>query len=218
MIPGPYQIVACPHCQELAKYMTLMSGNTFGARVWTDGKKVAPMLPRPPVVVKCHHCTQCYWLADAEKVGTEEPYEEEGRKVNPSWAAAQVVREPTEDEYYQALQEGLAADPQQERRLRVLAWWRRNDAIRGIGQAKISSVAITSSCKKNLEALIDLLDEAVEYDRFISAEVLRELGEFESAKIILNSVTSSKYAAVVCQIRLLCDSGDSSVRELQLGS
>ena len=42
MIPGPDQIVACPKCNGLAKYRTLLSGNTFGARVWTDGKQDAP--------------------------------------------------------------------------------------------------------------------------------------------------------------------------------
>jgi hypothetical protein len=56
MLAGPDQIVACPHCKALAKYMTLMSGNTFGARVWTDGKQDAPMLPHPPAVVKCRQC------------------------------------------------------------------------------------------------------------------------------------------------------------------
>ena len=44
MLPGPNQIVACPHCEALAQYETLTSGNTFGARVWTDGKQIAPML------------------------------------------------------------------------------------------------------------------------------------------------------------------------------
>ena len=48
MILGPDQIVACPFCAGLAKYMTLISGNTFGSHVWTDGKQIAPMLPRTP--------------------------------------------------------------------------------------------------------------------------------------------------------------------------
>jgi hypothetical protein len=68
MIPGPDQIIACPNCKEHEKYRTLISGNTFGAKVWTDGKQIAPMLPRPPAVVKCHYCGECYWLADAKKI------------------------------------------------------------------------------------------------------------------------------------------------------
>jgi|GEM_PF-6669696 len=32
MLPGPDQIISCPKCKKgLAKYMTQMSGNTFGA-------------------------------------------------------------------------------------------------------------------------------------------------------------------------------------------
>lgn len=98
MIPGPDQIVACPNCGALAKYMTLTSGNTFGARVWTDGKQVAPMLPRPPAVVKCQQCAECHWLADARKVGTVERWGDEGGQVDPAWTAAPVVQEPAEDE------------------------------------------------------------------------------------------------------------------------
>jgi hypothetical protein len=218
MIPGPDQIVACPNCEALAKYMTLISGNNFGVRVWTDGKQVAPSLPRPPAVVKCHHCAECYWLADARKVGTVEPWGEEGRHVDPAWTTAPVVQEPGETEYYHALQKGLAADSQQERTLRVLAWWRRNDVFRGARQAQaVSIVTASAPSRKNLEALVRLLDEANEADRLMKAEVLRELGEFESANQVLSRVTSAKYTAVVLQLRLLCDAGDIGVRELQFG-
>src|SRR5438094_520151 len=68
MIPGPPRTVACPHCEALAWYMTLVSGNTLGARTWTDGKQVAPMLPHLPAVVKCRRCGRCYWLVDAKEV------------------------------------------------------------------------------------------------------------------------------------------------------
>ena len=69
MIPGPDVVVAYPRCGGLARYETLLSGNTLGARVWTDGKVEAPMLPRPPEVVRCGHCGGYYWLRQAEKVG-----------------------------------------------------------------------------------------------------------------------------------------------------
>jgi hypothetical protein len=109
---GPDQIIACPHCKALAKYRTLMSGNTRSAQIWTDGKQEAPMLPRPPAVVKCRHCTECYWLADADEVGTIALWTGEGRHVPPAWAAAQEVQQPTEGEYYSAVEKGLATDSQ----------------------------------------------------------------------------------------------------------
>ena len=67
---GPNQIVACPHCGALAHYRTLVSGNTIGAVVWTDGRQCAVMMKTPPAVVKCHACATCYWLADAREIGT----------------------------------------------------------------------------------------------------------------------------------------------------
>lgn len=217
MFPGPDQIVACPHCGALAKYMTLMSGNTFGARMWTDGKQVAPMLPSPPSVVKCSHCRECYWLDDAKEVGTLMAWGGNSQ-VDPAWIAAEVVREPSEEEYYQALRDGLAQDPQQELNLRVLALWRSNDAFRDVREAGTSGIANTSgACRENLEAIAGLLDEARESERIMKAEVLRELGEFESAQRLLSRAVSGDVATVVHQLRLLCDAEDASVRELQLG-
>ena len=81
MLPGPDQMIACPKCKGVARYMTLMSGNTFGARVWTDGKQVAPMLPNPPAVVKCRHCEECYWLSEAEEIGSVDQWREESQQV-----------------------------------------------------------------------------------------------------------------------------------------
>lgn len=72
MLPGPDQIIACPSCKGLAKYETLKSGNTFGDRVWTDGKRHAPMLPQPPAVVRCLRCNGMYWLSEAREIGTVE--------------------------------------------------------------------------------------------------------------------------------------------------
>lgn len=215
MIPGPNQVVACPHCGTLATYMTLMSGNTFGARVWTDGKQVAPMFPHPPAVVKCHDCAECYWLVDAREVGTFKPWGDKAKQVDPAWETAPVVQEPSEAEYYAALQKGLAADSHQERTLRILAWWRRNDAFRDVREG-LSVGSASDLGRKNLEALALLLNEADEDDRLLKAEVLRELGQFETACEVLSRVASAEYAAVVHQLRLLCDARDIWVKELQL--
>lgn len=219
MLPGPEKIIACPHCEALERYMTPMSGNTFGARIWTDGKQVAPMLPRPPAVAMCHQCGQCYWLEDAREVGEDNSFwDAEGGKVDPAWDAAPGVEEPTENEYYQALQIGLAKDSQQERTLRILAWWRRNDALRDDDQALATAAnASLEMGRKNLEGLIPLLSDTNENDQVMKAEVLRQLGDFESAKQVLGRVSSPRYAMVVSQLRLLCDAQDDHVRELKFG-
>lgn len=216
MIPGPDQIIACPHCSALAKHGTLMSGNTMGAHGWTDGKQIAPMLPRPPAVVLCQQCAQCYWLADAAKIGTVDLWGDRSPQTDPSWTNAPYVQEPGETEYYQALQGDLAANPKEERTLRILAWWRRNSAFRDIPQGTIDDAAIvTGATRDNLNALVELLNDGQADNRLMKAEVLRELGAFEAAIAELDRVTTAEYAKAVLQLRALCEARDVCVRELE---
>lgn len=219
MMPGPDQVVACPMCGGLAHHITLFSGNTLGARIWTDGKEIAPMMPSPPAIVKCHHCEECYWLAEAEKVGTFNWWEDNDEQVNPDWLKAKAVQEPTEVEYFRALERGLARNSDEERTLRVLAWWRRNDAFRDHLETDAGGIESTpETWRKNLEALAHILDEEDENDSLMKAEVLRELGEFELARQILGRVNSSEAARIVRELRSLCDNGDMSVRELRFNT
>src|SRR5262245_33227662 len=97
---GPDQIVACPSCEGLAKYLTLESGNTFGSRVWTDGRQHSPMLPQPPAVVRCRHCNSVHWLSEARKVGEVALSGNESQAVPSQWRDAEYVQEPEELEYY----------------------------------------------------------------------------------------------------------------------
>lgn len=217
MLPGPDQVIACPNCRGLARYFTLRSGNTFGARVWTDGKQVAPMLPRPPAVVKCLHCAKCYWLEDAEKIGEVGDWENSDQPVNPEWVNAEHVEEPTVLEYDAAIRAGLARDRTQERSLRILAWWRGNDPLRGDNEVPPDppDPETFKAFRDNLEALVDLLDND-ENDLLMKAEALRELGRFSEASRILNSVTSREFREVVRQLRERCECRDPQLSELSL--
>lgn len=215
MLPGPNQVVACPSCKGLAQYMTLESGNTFGARLWTDGKQIAPMMPRPPAVAKCRHCADCYWLADAEAIGTYIPWDEEDKKFHPDWVAAPAIKEPTEDEYYEILEKCVDKHPDREKSLRIFAWWRRNDAFRDMGDGEPNPPASDSKkWRDNLEALAPLLTEDGDHDRLMKVEVLRELGQFEAAEQLLSQIDAPEVAEVVAQFRSLCEEQETGVREL----
>lgn len=215
MTLGPDQAIACPNCEALEAYMTLTSGNTIGLRVWTDGKQIAPMLPRPPAVVRCHSCGDCYWLQDAKEADTEWWWLVSDRQDSPARIGAPLVQEPTEQEYYAAILNGLAKNAEQERTLRTLAWWRRNDAFRNSAQRDARGTRSSSGeWRSNLQALLSLLDHG-EDSQIMKAEVLRELGEFDSAQQVLGRVTSAEYIPVVRQLRSLCEAGDTEVRHLQ---
>lgn len=228
MLPGPDQIIACPSCETPAKYATLLSGNTFGARLWTDGKQEAPMLPRPPAVVKCQHCAAFYWLVDAKPLGElefwgEDPLapqdgwasaEEHPLAVPQTWRTAPYVEEPTEAEYYGVIRAGLAKNPKQERALRIFAWWRSNDPFREAEEAP--AVSAPGERDENLRRLLPLLDESGS-DCVIRGEVLRELGRWAEAEAALRRATAPEVASAVAQIMALCQAHDRMVRELSFG-
>jgi hypothetical protein len=47
----------CPHCNAHVVQEETLSGNTIGAKFYTDGKREAKMLPNHPWLVKCPVCS-----------------------------------------------------------------------------------------------------------------------------------------------------------------
>ena len=73
---GRTRIVPCPYCGATKQLMSLMSGNTFGARFWSDGKRIAPMLPNISPVQRCLDCGKYYLLYQQEfELGTGHSFE-----------------------------------------------------------------------------------------------------------------------------------------------
>ena len=58
----------CPHCKAHVVEEDTLSGNTIGAKLYTDGKREARMLPDHPALVKCPVCGGLFWVEEAEKV------------------------------------------------------------------------------------------------------------------------------------------------------
>jgi hypothetical protein len=207
MIPGPDQVVSCPSCGAEARYTTLLSGNTIGARVWTDGKQVAPMLPSPPEVVQCHACLSAYWLHSAKVAGKPDRFASAGGDIP-------HVAEPSEQAYYDAIAGGLATSAEEEIRLRVRAWWRAGDEGR-FHEAGVRALLNprTQAFRENLETLVSLLDDE-QPNLLMRAEALRQLGRFDDAERVLHAV-DDEYAWVADQIAEHCRNHDTLVRLLQ---
>jgi hypothetical protein len=198
-----------------------MSGNTFGSKMYSDGMRYSPMLPLPPAVVGCEHCKRAYWLKDAKNIGIR-PYLDEGKS---EWSAVNELSEPSESGYYRAIKHKLAADKNQERFLRIQAWWRRNDRFRNnrdmmsdgkaASKSEADPTSCTPECRENLEALAKLLDKNDPSEALMIAEIKRELGEFDHAKKLLDAVQIDDLQVVVSQIRSRCERRDAAVCELR---
>lgn len=62
---GNSKIIKCPYCGIRKELMTLLSGSTFGAQFWSDGKMIASRLPEVSIVQKCPACRKYYFEFEA---------------------------------------------------------------------------------------------------------------------------------------------------------
>jgi hypothetical protein len=109
----------CPHCKAHVVQEDTLSGNTICAKLYTDGKREAKMLPNHPWLVKCPACLGLFFVDEAVEVDT-------------GFDAAkgkQQVLAPSEKELLGFLA-GPALPRDKELYVRVSVWRSANDAWR----------------------------------------------------------------------------------------
>lgn len=208
MIQGPALIRRCSACRKLIAQHTIISGNTFGARFWTDGKMDAPMEPDEPWLVKCQHCGALLWIDEQKQIGKVQPWELGGRD-EANFKEARPYVTPSAQDYFAILTKGVA-DGRKVRYLRVRAWWAGNDERR----ARADATPLSPDEVANLCALAALLDEADEEDRIMKAEVMREMGKYEEAMALLSKPFCDELARAVTVVKNLTAQKVPFVREI----
>ncbi len=199
MIPGPNRILRISPSGALVKIWTIISGNNFGARYWTDGKMEARMLPDEPLL-RCHPTTkELFWTNECETVPKKK-----------WWHHAPFARTPAINDYRRALASGLASSPEKERYIRMRYWWAANDPVR---HGK-NGASMPSDYHENLTKLRALLDESAPTDRLMAAEIARLLGDFDATTTLLQFPFPEGYAMAVLRIGQLNRDKDMAVREL----
>jgi len=188
----------CPHCKTHLAQEETVSGNTIGAKLYTDGKREAKMLPDHPWLVRCPHCSNLFWVDEAVQVGSG--FEAASGEIN--------VLAPSEKEILNFL-EGLTLPKDKEIYLRMHAWWSANDAWRWVPNPK---PVFSEAQIKNLEALSAILNEAEPIERILKAEIARELGHFDNSKNLLSFEFADQFNYAASIIRQLAEEGDSRVR------
>lgn len=200
-IPGLPVIRECPKCKALIEEPTWESGNTFGARFWTDGKCEAPMLPDYPSFVKCKDCKHLFWIDEAKKVKTED---------NGAELLALDYMEPSESDYYKAA--STEKDKTKLVYLRIRAWRAWNDQWRK--QPTVTVAKLSPEAKSNMNALSALLNESKPEERLLKAEVARELGQFDQCRKLLKYKFSKNLADTASFIDSLAGKKCSVVKEI----
>jgi hypothetical protein len=207
MTPGPTLIYSCSTCEKNIAYCTIESGNTFGARFWTDGKRDAPMLPEEPWLIKCPHCDTLIWVDELTQLGEIDHWYSEGSDGD-EFADVQSAITPSLMDYAYFNMAAIS-DPQKERYVRLQTWWAFNDCRRKSEEIPFSSMEIENLC-----AFINLLDENDETDCIMKAEVYRELGEFAVAEKLLAMPFGDELKEATEFIRNLNNKRITSVTEI----
>jgi len=204
--PGPDIVRECPGCDTLIQQQTMMSGNTLGARIWTDGKMDASMLPDRPWLVKCPNCDTLFWIDEARKLG------EQNRNLeNRSWPGAIDPDLPTEADFLSLLAAGELSE-EKELYLRRRAWWAANDVIRA-DEAAVDS--LLPAQEANLQAFATLLDEKNPDQWITKAEICRELKRFDDCIALLaQPFEGAHYSEVAAFIKELAEEKSWKVREI----
>jgi hypothetical protein len=188
----------CTHCRTHVVQEETISGNTFGATFWTDGKREAKMLPDHPALAKCPACSRLFWVDDAVE-------------VDMGFDAAkgkQKVLAPSEAEMLAYLA-GATLPKNKEVYLRLRAWWAANDGWRWVPNSK---PAFSAEQVRNLNALSALMYEAEPGERILKAEIARELGRFDDCLRLLSHQSVQDYARAVDFIKGLAQEGVQGVR------
>lgn len=63
--------LTCPRCGHVKHIMTTLSGNSFGAKGWSDGRCYFPMMLQPSPYQKCPKCSHYYLLKEANPTMVE---------------------------------------------------------------------------------------------------------------------------------------------------
>lgn len=209
MILGPTIIRECSVCGKHISQSSMVSGNTFGARFWTDGSIDAPMLLDNSWLIKCQHCASLVWIDEQKQVGQIEhkgpfaPVDERFSNARPGFT-------PTLQDYADFL-ETCKNNQDKERYVRVRAWWAGNDSSRNTD--KIPPLDAFEA--QNLRALLNLLDEDNDSDRIMKAEAFRELGQFADAEKLLEYKFEKKLLKTASFIRELNRKQITTVAEMK---
>jgi len=187
MLYGPNYIYKCPNCSNLIQNRSLMSGNTFDAELYSDLRRIAPMLPEFPNLTECEECRNIFWLSKTKRIG-EYSW---GDDPNPLWENADLAEFLSIHNYFKALKASLAQNLNEELFIRKRIWWSYNDRLRKGGKL-FRFINDEVRWKENIHRLLELLDIEQVDQKIMIAELHRNLGDFERCLELINSIEDAE--------------------------
>lgn len=185
MFADPLRL-ACPRCDATVYQRQLWSGNSLGARYYSDRKREAPMLPTFPSFSKCPKCGELFWVRDLKPTK-----DADAPKYGPSESYLDML--DLEDTVRFLEEKNDTGDSELKVRTQLLQLYndrvryRVDQRTRAENEAALwKSDADKERWQKNLERIGELTKEIAPDDATFQAEIARELGRFDEAVAILD--------------------------------
>jgi len=199
MLYGDNEFYLCPKCGNLLTRQSLVSGNTCDSVLYSDAKRVAPMLPEFPNLTKCKKCNSIFWLQKLEDIGSDEWRE----KLNLNWQDADEAEFLTIEDYFRAIDLKIAENEAEEYFIRQRIWWTFNDRVRE-NKGIFVNDKDESLYRSNCFALIYMLDVESDNNKIAMAELNRNLGNFDKCISIIDSIQDENLKWLVDRLRIEC--------------
>ena len=209
MQPGPTNYYKCPKCENVISRESLRSGNTMAAKLYSDGKMIAPMMPEFPEITRCSKCKTIFWIDKAELAGTSDPFILDREEFINSEEAGFL----TIIEYKEALTMGSYSDIGEEKFLRIRAWWTFNDRVRNKEELFLNENE-KSFWYENSNRLLELLNNEDTEDKIRIAELNRNMENFENCMEVMDSIKDENYEWVKVKLRDECIKKNDKVIQL----
>jgi hypothetical protein len=173
-----------------------MSGNTFGATYYSDGKRIAPMLPDFPALSPCGRCEELFWVNEVPKIKNPELQSDFQGSFLP-------LRFPSLSQLIQALgKPNLYPNPSKEHYIRMYILWGFHDRELKRDSGSYVPVATAPSAEalskrayeENLDRLMEMLSEESTPNPYLIAEIHRYRAEFEKALATLEQIEEQSFA------------------------
>jgi hypothetical protein len=175
MVVGNSLILTCPFCGKEKEIMSLLSCSSFFATIWSDNKRVDRNMPEISYVQKCPDCGK-YYIIERQ----EAKFSDDRISYNKGLLTYPEIREA----FLQLSEEGFL-NKEEESNVRMMLHHAYND----YHYRKEEKEDI---CEKDKvlfhENGLWLIHNQIEDDVF-KAEYYREIGEFEKARSVLNTIT-----------------------------
>ena len=198
MLPGNSQILTCPHCGQKKEIMSLRSGNTVGAQLWSDNKQIAPMLPEISYVQKCPHCKKYFIRSRQERV-----YAESGFSSEQGLLSFNEMKEA-----FAQLSQEKFRDTKEEANVRMMLHHAYNDYY-----FRREHRTVAEADQKLFQENALWLIEHFITDNVMKAEFYREVGDMGKAKSLIENVTGDNdfMKRIVATIKEKINKGDKAV-------